>query len=224
MLSRYVSFYTQLTHTDLLIFPEKLEKKYAAFLRPNFLTTLGLQSKIPVMMLRSDQDSPSRFNNLLFAMNDPMKCEQGFRNTVEFARLSGAKLTLIFKPFGMSDLRHTGVELFGNVPFLDPSLFSDTTTKIDALSEWVTYAKSRGVDTKLKTDQTGRDLLTVLREAQKENGNDLIAVDPSLLEAKESEKIVLKLSKERGIPIWVSHRIGQSAASEYLHQMQTRLA
>ena len=111
-LCHYISCYTQISHTDLLIAPDSIKKKFLQSFRFKFLHSLGYKSKVPVLLINSVFTQFTDIKNILFPVIDPVKSEESFVELLKVAKLIDASVTMLFRV--QSD-EHS--QLPGTVPF-----------------------------------------------------------------------------------------------------------
>jgi nucleotide-binding universal stress UspA family protein len=194
---------------------------------------LGAESKIPVLLL-SDENAlkgkngvtgaKNHFKNILFPIVDPKIGATGFKNLLEFAKLSDSKVTLLYvnslqleNGFGIS----TG-DQFGSIPFYEPTTLFEEKARLQVVADWVKLAEARGVRTEVKLDTVSLSLVESVLKFQKDVGCDLIAFDSSYFDSY-AFKHAIKNSDILECPIWISGPGGQSASKDRLRFLEERL-
>jgi len=224
-LSYYLSCYAQLSHTDLLLATEGTRKKILQPLRLSFLSVLGLQSRVPVMVIGPKNRFVRRTQSILFPVIDPDK-SQGFEDIIELAKLSSAKITVLYRFLDESKggywIPMSGQ--FGSIPFFEPSTLQERNSKLKILSSWIKMGREKGVTVEIKLDKSSAGFATAVLKFQEKNEFDLIAVDPAYFESYYFEGAMMRIVKESPCPLWISHPVGQSACEALLKDIKERLA
>ena len=217
-LCHYISCYTQISHTDLLIAPDSIKKKFLQAFRFKFLHSLGYKSKVPVLLINSNFTRFTDIKNILFPVIDPVKSEESFGELLKLAKLIDSSVTMLFRV--QSD-EHG--QLPGTVPFFDPKTMLLANSRLKLLSEWVNRAKADGVKVGLTVDRLGNSFKDAVVICQQKKSYDLIALDPSYLESQDMDRELSVLTRETRCPLWITHPIGQSGYVSYLSRIQGQL-
>ena len=226
-LSYYLSCYAQLSHTDLLIAPSGLRKKFLHRFRPSFSAALSAESKVPVLVVGSEVKSEKPIRRILFPVIDPDENDTGFQNLLEFAQLSAAKITVLYRhshEFANGSWSPVEQTQIGSVPFYDPEVMQAENLRLKRISAWISRAKQQGITVDLKLGTGSAGFTETILKHQKKFKYDLIAIDPSYLGPTHLRVDLFRAAHAARCPVFVPHPVGQSSTKEFLRKSLIRLA
>ncbi|MBI3534688.1 MAG: hypothetical protein HY072_04295 [Deltaproteobacteria bacterium] len=220
--SQYLSFYTHITHTDLVIVMDDFKKKFFNFFNLHFSELLCLESKIPVIVSQPNIRLNQKISNIMYltffpgSPNFSQEYDE-FKNILKIAKKLNAKLTIFYKFIKKTKNYFFSAEIISGtgIPFYDPGLMMERNSHLKTISQWFKIAKQEGVlvDIKIGKDDPN-SLEDEILQTQIEGNYDLISFDPKDIK-------YLKLSSlSSSCPIYVARFPFQSSCYDALENIK----
>lgn len=197
--------YAKNTKASLIAIGTRARKGPRRWLLGSFAETLILHSDVPLFVVNPHEDTPSKFDPILFPTDFSTESEQAYRQVVELALEMKAGLTLFHKI--KYDLTPSVEVAFSAYPAYKNYFEEEVQARQHDASEWAKVAQAAGVQAETVVDyrMSGSVSQAILNRSQNRGGMIAMAAHSGPITSALLGSTTRQVVRSAKCAVWIVH-------------------